>query len=672
MNRVVTLLAYLPCALTLLSAPGAQVALSLPAPRSPTPALAGDLLLLRCDGSLTGAQGEAPTQASGFAFQSGVHQQGVQLGTPNQLLYAAAGNIDSTHGTFSCWLKPTWNGNDGRSHFVLSYGGGGGMLIGKDGANNLRIILNRFGTYPGGEVGVAVNVSTWLAQEWHHIAFTWSDTAKRSKLYVDGSLRAEETFRITLPAVTAATLQIGGDNQGDYCDAVLDNLRIGDAAASAAEIAVHMLEGLSVTSWSLDPPTNRIELWPGWAWWVTPVLRTTTNVGLLSLPMLAAQWSSSDARVAAVDPQDGRVRALAPGSAVLTGTLGGQSSTFTVDVAPPVRAAEEERIDPFLATPASGYLHRIPVVVLRYLPTRDGIHLDPLSTGMNTTLAALKVNVLQLERWHKFMLEEGGRFRGYRVPGAAPALGYQVIRCITVYEEVPPGFPASTQPPSWFPDYNQILARFDARRLVEEEGVKEFWLVHQHAGRIGINESNMSSPTTGDISNSYRTNNDQPVFGSTYVTYGINFGRSQAEATHNHGHQLEAILSHINQRQDGNTTLWWQQFARPISGSGSPPARCGNTHFPPNATRDYDYTSLLLAVSDIMDWQPAGGPTTLVNADTWGTIPYAWPGGTRPPQEIESKWYMFWFQSMPGLRRFSSASGMASRSSGRTSFKAPA
>jgi len=608
-----------------------------------SPMDADDLLVLRFDNSLNGENGETPTTSTGTSFQTGVSNQGVLLPNPNQLFYASDGNINATEGSFECWLKPTWNGNDGQGHIILQYGAGGGILIGKDGANNMRIILNRFGAAPGGEVGVAFNVGSWVANQWHHIAFTWSNTSKQLAVYIDGTLRGQNSFTINLPAISSSTIQIGGDGAGSYIQSVVDNLRISNVARTAQEISNRMLEGLTVSTWSLNPAATAVELWPAWYWWVTPTITASTNVGTLSLPVSAASWASSNASAAIFETSSGRFKALTPGSAVLTGTLGSAQNSFTINVVSPVLSPVEETIEPFMATPANGYLYRVPVVIIRYFPTRDGVNLDPVATGTTSTLAALKANVEQIERRHKFMLEEGSRFRGYGNAAAQPALGYQIIKTITVYEEVPPGFDAGGG--AYFPDYNQILSRFGGENFVNNLGVKEFWIVQQHHGRVGINESNMSSPTTGDISNSFRTNGDQPIYNKTYVTYGINFTRSQAEATHNHGHQLESILSHVNQLRDGNTTLWWQQFAR---AANNPPARCGNTHFPPNATQDYDYTNLNLVASDILNWQPSGGPTTMVNANTWGNVPYAWPGGTAPPQEVESKWYIFWMQSMAG------------------------
>ena len=597
-----------------------------------------DLLVLHFDNTLNGENGETPTQASGVTFAAGVSGQGVQVDSGDVLKYATAGNFNAPTGSIEFWIKPLWNGSDTTARYFFSVGNNQLLLV-KDGGNNFRFLLKS----DDSEAFQGYNLGSWVANQWHHVAVTWS-VPGRMKTYFDGTkVLDHSSANQDLISPVPADMTFGGNNGATVPTAVIDEFRLSDIERTPQEIASRMAGGLTVGSWSLNPATASIEMYPGWFYWTPLSISAVTNIGTLALPVLVASWSSSNQAVAVMDPS-GQFKALSPGAATLTGTLGGQQNSVAINVLSPVLPPVEEAIEPFMATPASGYLYRMPVVIIRYFPTRDGINLDAAAAGVTSTLAALKSNVEQIERRHKFMLEEGSKFRGYGNATAPPSLGYQVIKTITVYEDIPPGFGTGTAG-VYFPDYNQILTRFNAQNLVNNLGVKEFWIVHYHNGRIAPVESNMSSPTTGDISNSSRTNGDQPIYDKTYVTYGLNFTRSQAEATHNHGHQLESILSNVNQRQDGNTTLWWQQFAR---AANNPPARAGNTHFPPNALVDYDYTNLNLVASDIMDWRPAGGTTTLVNANTWGNVPYAWPGGVAPPQEVESKWYVFWFQSMAG------------------------
>ena len=191
--------------------------------------------------------------------------------------------------------------------------------------------------------------------------------------------------------------------------------------------------------------------------------------------------------------------------------------------------------------------------------------------------------------------------------------------------------------------------------------MKEFWIWQSHfdAGMPsydpaihrpevfrGIWESNMASGISGDISNSDRDPDDLPLYSRTYMVYGQNLWRSEREAVHNHGHQLEAMMLHVNAEQDGNTELFLQRFVGELG-------RVGSTHKPPNTTVDYDYHENYAPVaSDIADWTPAGvGRREVVTADTWGQHPFAWPSGTAPTDAFgrnESHWYIYWMQSMPG------------------------
>ncbi|MCI0693191.1 T9SS type A sorting domain-containing protein [candidate division KSB1 bacterium] len=200
------------------------------------------LLLLHCNGDLSGAQNEKPVQSHGVAFESGIFKKGAYFAPGNQVYFSSAGNINSTEGTLEFWIKPRWNGNDGQGYVVLRFGVGGGMYFAKDGANNWRSIFNRFGV-GNPEVGVAFNISAWQADQWHHAAFTWRSEAL--KLYVDGQLLNEFQVPVPLNVVNEPTFQLGADFSSYYLDAVIDELRISDIERSAQEIQASFLAAQS-------------------------------------------------------------------------------------------------------------------------------------------------------------------------------------------------------------------------------------------------------------------------------------------------------------------------------------------------------------------------------------------------------------------------------------------
>ena len=107
-----------------------------------------------------------------------------------------------------------------------------------------------------------------------------------------------------------------------------------------------------------------------------------------------------------------------------------------------------------------------------------------------------------------------------------------------------------------YPDWFRVFADLQLETLMRQKRIKEIWFAdsgmdggypsyNPAAHRIEdfrVNyESNMASPFTGDISNSFREPDDLPILDHTYIVYGINYRRTQAEAVHNVGHQMEAI-----------------------------------------------------------------------------------------------------------------------------------
>ena len=336
-----------------------------------------------------------------------------------------------------------------------------------------------------------------------------------------------------------------------------------------------------------------------------------------------------------------------------------------------------EEINPYLSTPAPGHLYEIPVVIMRFLPTKDGINLDVTKAPDfwdlgEITIEKLKTKIDVYDRRIKFMLEEGTRFRGYKNKNAAPSIGYRVVEYITIYEQTPKGEVNShleDGTPLYSPDYHKIFERFNIEHYINNLGVKEIWIwmggvnsdfpcydptMHKPEDFRNWWESNMSSSITGDISNSNRDNDDLPIYDFTYTVYGQNFRRSHAEAVHNHGHQLEAILSHVNHLQFDNTDLFWKKFVGQDDDGNFITGRAGWTHMPPNTTKHYDYTdTMTLVESDLEDWTPYNsGKKKLVNVDTYAKLKYHWQGENTEeiPQFIESQWYIYWMQNMPGYK----------------------
>jgi hypothetical protein len=206
---------------------------------------------------------------------------------------------------------------------------------------------------------------------------------------------------------------------------------------------------------------------------------------------------------------------------------------------------------------------------------------------------------------------------------------------------------------------------------VNNKNVKEIWFTHYNFAnwpsivKAGLDdfakhtympESNMSSPLTGDISNSYKDNEDLPIYKKTYVVYGNSGHRGVETNIHNRGHQIESQLRYLERSSSPGEELFWNKFVGVTNNKQELNGRAGNTHFPPNAERDYDYNNSKTILSDINNWQPNGGLKSEINSKTWLNVQYGFnmkaTSGVYNEDynnDSQTKWFLYWFQTIPGF-----------------------
>jgi hypothetical protein len=399
--------------------------------------------------------------------------------------------------------------------------------------------------------------------------------------------------------------------------------------------------------------TIQSELYPSWRKQLS--IRGNSTV---PLRITGGTWNTLTPTIATVD-SNGVIRALEPGSAVILASAAGLNASLTIPVRAPALAPEIVANPPVLAQPAPNSLYEIPVLILRYLPTRDGVGIDTtydsdLSAPGEISVAQMKLNLETNDRRLKFMFEEGSRFRGYKAPLARPAVGYKVVAAINVYEPVPPGRANAQSPTRFYPDYEAIFERFNVRQYIEQQGVKEIWFWGGTAPETTASpdrlraywESEMSGPN-GRVCNCGEPSG-LPAYPKTYVLFGRSTRQTQAEAARARGHHLEKILTQVNNR-DADTALFTTRFLGFDATGTFQRGRCGSANIPPNTVTNYDYLNETPFAGDCEDWIPdGGGATKPISATTWASIPYAWPDPSIP-LKTESQFYIYWMQGMPGI-----------------------
>jgi len=612
------------------------------------------VLLFHFNDNLNDVSGVEPVNNSGQTFTDGVFGSALQLDKNDTLWYPMPENFNPAEGSVEFWISPRWSGDEAIMRIFHTHDWHPITLQIDPG-----YLMHLFMLVWDNEANY-YDVSRWNDEEWHHLAVTWKIPGEM-RLYVDGVLRIHDlATELDLLPLIPPLFKIGGQTPAENVVAVIDEMRLSNIERSEKDILESVLaREFTINSMEIEP--EPIRLMPGWSF--RPALALETGLGISHLPVFAADISIDNPLIVECDSL-GFLHAVGSGSAQLTAEYNGIQAIATVNVDPVLFEPEYISVDSFLATPANGFLWEVPVVIIQYLPVLDSTWFEWYVPTEFTTLEEMKNRLHYFNRRIKFAAEEGSRYHGYQDSTALPSLGYRVVSILNIYEHMP----MSDVHCGWnmankYPDYHQVMNRINGQNYVNNLGVKEFWIWYHGYEMNGygfeLPESNLSSPLTGDISNSGRLRNDLPVYNHTYTLYQFDMTSNHAYAIHNFGHQIENQISYINRRQEGNEDLFFKKFCGMDNTNTWITGRCGWTHMPPNTTSDYIYDDTTLVLSDCEDWNPQhDGIQKWVNVATWRDIPYDWP--VEPDwthwdspysvqaQRAETHFYIYWRQNIPG------------------------
>ena len=146
-------------------------------------------------------------------------------------------------------------------------------------------------------------------------------------------------------------------------------------------------------------------------------------------------------------------------------------------------------------------------------------------------------------------------------------------------------------------NYQRIIQDFDLDNRVKAGEVDE--VVLWGGPYFGFYESQMVGATA------YWCNSPAIIHAGVplYVIMGLSYERGVDCALESFGHRSESILSHVYGSWNGGTTILhlWDRFTK-LNRDAPGSAACGNVHFPPNGTADYDYGNSTSVKSYADDW----------------------------------------------------------------------
>jgi hypothetical protein len=190
-------------------------------------------------------------------------------------------------------------------------------------------------------------------------------------------------------------------------------------------------------------------------------------------------------------------------------------------------------------------------------------------------------------------------------------------------------------------DYNKIVTSpdLDVCGKLNRGEIDEVWIYNgpwfgfYESTLVGPGAYWLNSPPVGGTNNCNRL---LPIMGPSPE-------RTVNEAVHNFGHRTESTMAQVyGGWQENNTSHNWAKFA--LVKAQSPNysySGCGNTHYPPNGTSDYDYTnpsSVSSNCDDFINYPNLSDPLQVsqpVSCSVWGCT--------------ELNYYKYWFSHLPSF-----------------------
>ncbi|RJR31126.1 hypothetical protein C4569_02745 [Candidatus Parcubacteria bacterium] len=181
------------------------------------------------------------------------------------LTYSSPNNVSNRQGTISFWFKPSWPGNDNKSHILLDLSTGSNtqsnnkyFTVLKDNNNYLAFVLENANDQDFQKA--KYNASGISAGSWYHVAVTWNYATGRSELYFQGAKVSADspsgnpiTFNPDIYIGSASSVySASGRNDGQ---AVFDEIGIYDGVLSANQIRF-LADKNNISGWNSGSGSN--------------------------------------------------------------------------------------------------------------------------------------------------------------------------------------------------------------------------------------------------------------------------------------------------------------------------------------------------------------------------------------------------------------------------------
>lgn len=262
--------------------------------------------------------------------------------------------LNQKTGLISFWIKPSWNGNDGKTHKLLRIGDHrtNGLLVEKSAQGMLRYVM----ASPKKVTVARADVSRWKAGEWHQVAVAWFGLNGKpiglplwiDKTAVDGPIAGGNAF-LNPDTMTDKRVFIGDASSDAVMDELIFRNRFDteDPKGQLVQVYRDYFRTAPYTKIAIDPAPcyatsdpraiagfqKQFGLQAMFGKKMVPVTDFTVRYGnwgdFDAKPMI--KWSTSSEKIATVD-KNGRVTGKSVGKCNITAVFRGMKSTYNLEV----------------------------------------------------------------------------------------------------------------------------------------------------------------------------------------------------------------------------------------------------------------------------------------------------------------------------------------------------
>ena len=147
----------------------------------------------------------------------------------------------------------------------------------------------------------------------------------------------------------------------------------------------------------------------------------------------------------------------------------------TVVVQKKYESIEYLTVPSYLSTPVSNSKLIVPVIIINWIPSKDGVVVDSnvsviggnqdwgSVTKYNMSVKTVNQWILSNDLKVKYSIEEGSKFRGFNNPNTSPYVVIKVIKYINVYEMPLKSPDDNIQPGVKIPDYDSLFKKLNLK-----------------------------------------------------------------------------------------------------------------------------------------------------------------------------------------------------------------